>query len=180
MNDHVSSAPIEQVLQQTGALLRPVQGDSMMPLLDQRTDLVKVIPCGQRLKPHDLPLYRRPSGELVLHRIVKVRRNHYLIRGDNRIYYEKVPFDWVVGLAVGRLRNDEYFDFEGEAFDAYIKDVCTPKDSFAFRVRVLVRRLFPSVDQMKRSFPILRQRVCLLPVYYVWRLLRAALRRLGR
>ena len=55
----------------------------MMPLLDQRTDLVRVIPCGQKLKPHDLPLYRRPSGELVLHRIVKVRQKDYVILGDN-------------------------------------------------------------------------------------------------
>lgn len=177
MNDQVSASSIEQVLNRTGVLLRPVQGDSMMPLLDQRTDLVKLIPCRQRLKPYDLPLYRRPSGELVLHRIVKVQKNHYLIRGDNRTCYEKVPFEWVVGLAVGRFRGDEYFAFEGEAFDAYINDVFTPKDAFAFRVRMLWQRFFPSIDQMKRSFPILRQRAWLMPVYYVWRLVRAVFRR---
>lgn len=129
------SESIEQALAEQGYLVRPIEGDSMMPLLDQRTDLVKLVPAPTRLEPYDVPLYRRPNGALVLHRIVKVRRKHYIICGDNRSRYERVPHAWVIALAVGRLRDGEYLDFDDPTYQADVKRLCAKRDSVRERIR---------------------------------------------
>ncbi len=132
---------IEQGLEEQGMLLRPVKGDSMMPLLDERTDIVKLVPTSGVLKPYDLPLYRRPSGALVLHRIIKVRKKHYIICGDNREFYERVPHEWVIALAVGRYRGDEYLDFSSDSHIASVKAICAKRDSFGGRCRAGINKI---------------------------------------
>ena len=135
------SESIEQALAEQGYLVRPIEGDSMMPLLDQKTDLVKLVPAPTRLEPYDVPLYRRPNGALVLHRIVKVRRKHYIICGDNRSRYERVPHAWVIALAVGRLRDGEYLDFDDPTYQADVKRLCRERDKPAARLRSFVARV---------------------------------------
>ena len=181
MSNSAGGVPIEQLLLEQGVLYRPVEGNSMMPLLDQKTDLVKLIPCQGVLRQYDLPLYRRPNGALVLHRIIKVKKSHYVICGDNREIYERVPHDWVIGLAVGRVRDNEYLPFEGEQFEAYVKEICEIRDGISMRTRRLFRRVFPCVSDMKKAHPILKRCIILLPVMYgarmARRLLRAIIRR---
>ena len=84
---------MQHAIHEIGFVVRPVVGTSMMPLLDQQTDTVRLVKAPERLKKYDVPLYRRPDGELVLHRIVKVCADYYVIRGDNTNYTEIVPFD---------------------------------------------------------------------------------------
>lgn len=132
---------IEQGLKEQGTLLRPVKGDSMMPLLDEKRDIVKLVPTSGVLKPYDLPLYRRPNGALVLHRIIKVRKKHYIICGDNRQFYERVPHEWVIALAVGRYRDGEYLDFLNDAHVARVKEICAKRDSFDGRCRAAIAKI---------------------------------------
>ena len=89
---------IEEGIKNNGYHLSTIVGDSMMPLLRNRRDMVKIVPVNGILEKYDLPLYRRPTGEYVLHRIVKVKKNYYVICGDNRVHREKVPFDWIIGV----------------------------------------------------------------------------------
>ena len=70
---------IENAIKENGFYLSTIVGDSMMPLLRNRRDTVKIIPVSGRLKKYDLPLYKRPDGKYVLHRIVKVKKDHYEI-----------------------------------------------------------------------------------------------------
>lgn len=59
-------------------------GVSMLPLLRQGKDLFTVRRKGQeRCKAGDVVLYRRPPDRYVLHRIVEVRPEDYVILGDN-------------------------------------------------------------------------------------------------
>lgn len=96
-------------LEREGKLLYGIRGDSMMPFLKQGQDIVRLVRPEGVLKPLDLPLYRRPNGQLVLHRILEVdaEKRVYTIAGDNRENTENVPFDWVVGLAAGFYTNAE-------------------------------------------------------------------------
>ena len=135
MRNDPSPTCIEQVLREQGEIWRPIEGNSMMPLLDETTDIVKLVAAPPRLARYDLPLYRRPSGELVLHRIIKVRRNHYIICGDNRTRYERVPYEWVIALAVGRYRQQEYLDFYTPEFLADVQQMCKKRDSLPQRLR---------------------------------------------
>lgn len=65
---------IEEGLAINGYYISTIVGDSMMPMLRNRRDTVKIVPAETPLKKYDLPLYRRPTGECVLHRIVKVKK----------------------------------------------------------------------------------------------------------
>lgn len=108
----IGTLSLEEAIAQIGFVIRPVVGTSMMPLLDQRQDTVRLVPISRPLKKYDIPLYVRPGGEYVLHRIVKVCDGYYLIRGDNTNYTEKVPFEWVIAVADGCSKNGRWHSFE--------------------------------------------------------------------
>ena len=81
----MNKSSFEEEIRRSGYLLYRNVGDSMLPLIRQGRDLVLISrkPEG-RLKKYDVPLYKRDSGQYVLHRILKVRKDDYIICGDNR------------------------------------------------------------------------------------------------
>lgn len=83
-------------LESSGEIVYTTSGVSMYPMLRNRRDIVHIKKCDRPLKRYDLPLYVR-NDALVLHRILKVKDDHYIICGDNCINIEKVPFDSVYG-----------------------------------------------------------------------------------
>jgi len=80
----------EEILATQGKLVYTNVGTSMMPLLRQRRDLLIIAPKPEgRLKMWDVPLYRRDNGQYVMHRVLWVRKNDYIMCGDNQYYLEK-------------------------------------------------------------------------------------------
>lgn len=76
----------EQYLAENGSLTYTFKGVSMKPMLTQGRDLFTVAAKGpQRCKKYDVVLYRRPPNQYVLHRIIQVRQEDYVILGDNCI-----------------------------------------------------------------------------------------------
>ena len=64
-------------------------GISMRPMLKQGRDLFTVKRTdGERVKKYDVVMYRRPPDKYVLHRVIKVLPDGYVIRGDNCIRRE--------------------------------------------------------------------------------------------
>lgn len=78
------NSSFEEILSKEGRLIYSNVGDSMLPLIRQGRDIVVIEKPSRRLKKYDIPLYRRDSGQYVLHRILKVRENDYILCGDNR------------------------------------------------------------------------------------------------
>ena len=67
-----------------------VTGNSMQPLFEHNRDqavLTKADP--NELKPGDIPLYIRKSGQYVLHRIARVENGAYTMVGDAQVALEK-------------------------------------------------------------------------------------------
>lgn len=64
------------------------RGTSMLPMLRQGMDQVTLSPLPERLRKYDLPLYRRDSGQYVLHRIVKAG-DSFTCLGDNQFVPEE-------------------------------------------------------------------------------------------
>ena len=118
-----SVVSLQAAIAEIGFVVRPVVGTSMMPLLNQNADTVRLVRAPERLKKYDIPLYIRPSGEHVLHRIVKVCENHYVIRGDNTNYTEIVPFDWVIAVADGCSQNGVWHSFDDPDMVKYAKRI---------------------------------------------------------
>ena len=103
------TASIQEVLDAEGFYVGPPVGVSMWPMLRNRRDAMLVVPAPKRLKRCDVALYRR-GQMMVLHRVLGLYENGYVICGDNCIALERVPFDQVFGVLKGFYRDDRYVD----------------------------------------------------------------------
>ena len=119
MNQGIEQS-IEENLAQNGVHVSTTSGYSMYPMLRDRRDRVVILPVdGKRLKRYDLPLYKRPNGKYVLHRILRVKEDHYIIRGDNTYQLERVPFDWVIGYVDEFYRNGKHVSAASRSYRLY-------------------------------------------------------------
>ena len=90
MNDSIKIADYEPVIREViesgGEFsLRP-HGTSMLPMLSDGGDTVilkKKLP-----EVGDVVFFKRDNGEYVMHRLVKIRRDGYVMRGDNQVTNE--------------------------------------------------------------------------------------------
>ena len=102
----MSSSSFEKILEKEGQLIYSNVGDSMLPLIRQGRDLLVIRRQTGRLKKYDVPLYRRDSGQYVLHRVLKVRDNDYVICGDNRWHRETGITDrHILGVLTAIIRD---------------------------------------------------------------------------
>ncbi|MBQ7800479.1 MAG: S24/S26 family peptidase [Oscillospiraceae bacterium] len=115
MNDKLS---VEQVLKEKGFFVTTTSGVSMMPLFSDRRDRIVIKPAAERLKKYDVPLYRRGES-LVLHRIIKVRENDYIIRGDNCVLREIVSDEQIVGVLAEFYRKDKHYTVNDFSYRLY-------------------------------------------------------------
>ncbi len=98
-------------------------GISMRPMLREHKDIVIIERVKRKLKKNDVPLYRRANcDKLVLHRIIKVTDNGYVIRGDNLFVNEyEVTDEDIVGVLKAFYRNGKYYDCAtSKAYHTYI------------------------------------------------------------
>ena len=125
----------EDVIKEQGKLIFTNVGDSMMPLLRERTDLLIIEKTTGRLKKYDIPLYKRKSGQYVLHRILKVRKQDYVICGDNRWKKEYGITDrHIIGILTGIVRDGREISMKDWKVRMYVHLWC---DFFWIRVIVL-------------------------------------------
>ena len=79
----------EDYLKEYGSLTYTNVGVSMLPLLKQGRDLFTVEKkSDKRCKKGDVVLYHRPPDQYVLHRVIDVLPDSYVILGDNCIARE--------------------------------------------------------------------------------------------
>ena len=104
---------IEKALERDGEIVVSTAGLSMYPMLRNKQDVVVIKKAEGRLKKHDVPLYRTDSGKLLLHRIIKVTDNGYLIRGDNLLNTETdVTDNNIIGVLKCFYRGGKFVDCE--------------------------------------------------------------------
>ena len=98
VNFHSLMPLISAKLAQEGSVKIPASGNSMIPLFRHGRDQVTLRGVqGETLNKYDMILYRRPNGGYVLHRIVGVREEGYVVRGDAQLWDEyPVPREWVI------------------------------------------------------------------------------------
>ena len=130
---------IEENLMKNGFHLSTVVGTSMMPFLRQGKDLVKVVPLTGKLSKYDIALFKRPTGEYVLHRVVKVKKKYYVICGDNRFLREKIPPEWIIGVAESAFINDEEIQMSERRQIDYARKIC--RTYWSRRIKNKVKRI---------------------------------------
>ena len=105
----MSILPIDEVIKENGFAVHSIQGTSMMPLLNENEDSVRLVPVVAALKKKDIVLFRRADGKLVLHRIICVNKDGYSIRGDNCTTGEFVRKEQIIAVAEGIYKNGIYY-----------------------------------------------------------------------
>ena len=137
MND----STFEDEIKRTGRIIYTNVGDSMMPLIKQGRDVLVISAVNGRLKRYDIPLYKRDSGQYVLHRILKVRKNDYVICGDNRCNKEYGITDrHIIGVLSGIIRDGREIPVTDIKCRIYAHLWC---DLFPVRVLIIrIRQIF--------------------------------------
>lgn len=134
----------EEEIERTGKLVYTNVGDSMMPLIKQGRDLLIIEKANGRLKKYDIPLYKRDSGQYVLHRILKVRDNDYVICGDNRYGKEYGITDrHIIGVLTSVVRDGKKLDFGSFKYRLYVFLWCGlfPVRAFILRIKHYAKRI---------------------------------------
>ena len=136
----MTESSIESVLRTDGAFVKQPSGGSMRPTLKSESDQIVVRVPDRPLKKGDVVLYKTET-DFILHRIIKIRKNAYILRGDSCMTTETVLPENVLGILVGRYRNGKYKAFNNRtnyAFAGFWKFIfpirwCYRKASGAFR-----------------------------------------------
>lgn len=119
--NHNEQSPLEREILSGQPVVTMTSGDSMEPLLFHRSTRVVIRQADGILQKGDLPVYRRPSGQFVMHRIVSVKDDCYWTRGDNRYGTECVPKEWVLGVVTEIYRKNRHIFVTDWRYRLYVK-----------------------------------------------------------
>ncbi len=126
---------LERELEKNGIFVTRTAGDSMKPMLYDGCKVI-IAPPVFPLKKYDIPVYRR-DGHYVMHRIMRVTKNGYIICGDNRINLEKDVTDKdIVGVLYAFYHGGRLTLCTDKEYVKYSKKICR---NFIFRK---IKRLF--------------------------------------
>ncbi len=112
---------IAEYLEVNGTITYSTKGRSMLPLLREGRDLVTLKRRGtERFRRGDVVMYRRPTKGYVLHRVIDVRENDYVILGDNCISREYGITDSdILGVMTGFIRGGREYSVDSTSYRLY-------------------------------------------------------------
>ncbi len=90
---------IEEQLLNGGTATFTVRGTSMNPLFADRKSIVRIAKCEKMPRKYDIIFYRRNEGMFILHRIVGIKDDGFICRGDNQFENEfPIGLDSIIGI----------------------------------------------------------------------------------
>lgn len=114
---------IREKLEMGGDVEFTPKGRSMLPMLHDNVDVVKLVKPKGPLKKYDLPLYERENGKYVLHRVIKVCKDGtYIMRGDNRLIKEmNIRDENVIGVVSEFTRKGKHYRCTDIGYKIYVR-----------------------------------------------------------
>ena len=132
---------IEQALSKFGFICEEIKGTSMNPLFKAGRDKVYIEKYNGGAKVGDILLYKRQSGELVLHRLVKILPSSYVLCGDNHLILEYGVTDSdVLGICTGYYKNGKYKNLKTLSYKLYL--AFWGRNRFLRRIFLKIKSLF--------------------------------------
>lgn len=126
----------EKYLKSHGEVMMPIQGTSMLPLLRQGKDLVLIERKKEnhRYEEGDVILYRRvEKKQYVLHRIIRVCADDYVLLGDNCFSKEYgIRDEDILGIMTGFVRLGRHHSVQEKGYEWYREFMLSTTD---FRCR---------------------------------------------
>ena len=149
-----NSTTLEEGIAEKGEVMVCTSGYSMWPMLRNRKDMVVVEKVTRPLKVHDVPVYRAPSGKVIMHRIIKVKPDgQFVIRGDNLFCKEYYGPDDIIAVLREFYRGGKrYVCATSKAYKIYIFYVrSTYIIRFAlYKIRCLLSKI-PFLKKLKKA-----------------------------
>lgn len=110
MNRHIKLSDLYPIIVEQinagGSTSFTIHGTSMQPLLYDGKSVVRLEKPNGEPKKYDIIFYRRDDGNFLLHRIVGVKKNGYICRGDNQTINEyPVKREWVIAVMTQHTEN---------------------------------------------------------------------------
>ena len=147
MVTHMTETTIVEELRAGRAITYFTNGVSMRPLLRTAETHVHILPLSaegaEAYLPQGIVLYVRPSGKLVLHRLIKQEGDVYYMRGDNTYGLEPIRREQMIGVVDTVWKDGRYIDVATDRrYLAYVRRRLKnyPARYFAYRVKSKLRR----------------------------------------
>lgn len=148
MSESEKKLTIQQAVEKYGKYVGPTVGVSMLPMLKERRDTIVVLKKESRLKELDVALYTREQ-DVVLHRVIRVLEDGYLIRGDNTYKDEYVKENEVFGVLTEFFQADKRILCTDEKYLKYAKKRVKSYP----RRRLFLRLKGKAVNAIRKIFP---------------------------
>ena len=142
MSNHIPPDEFVVLLQETFSrgleLTFTPTGRSMLPMLDGKEDKVTFSPKPDRLRRYDVAFYRRPNGQLVLHRVVGFKDGDYVFSGDGQYDYEYgVRENQILAIMTAFTHKGKPHRVDEPAYRLYIHAMMLRK-----RLRILLSKAY--------------------------------------
>ena len=96
------------------------RGGSMWPMLfNNKAGIVEIHKLEHPAKRYDVVLYIRGEEQGIIHRVLRVRENDYMIAGDNCWNKEAVPKEKVVGIVTRFYRKGKWYEVTDKRYLFY-------------------------------------------------------------
>lgn len=137
-------SPVLEQLRLHGTHASLTSGPSMKPLFKTHRDVVMLSVPDRELKKYDVVLYPAPGGKFYLHRIVAVRWDEFIIRGDNTYTTEHVPKSAIVAVMTSFNRKGKHVEITSFGYRLYSRVwvFLYPLRKFAVLIMRAFRKLF--------------------------------------
>ncbi len=140
---NISWELIKEAIYSDGEFRLYPRGTSMMPLLRAGIDSV-ILKKPDNVSINDIILYKRSNGQFVLHRVVKIKKDEYIMCGDNQFRYERgIKKENILAKVSGFYRDELFVDDANEEYKKYIKHLPRQRRKIKFKaVRAKLKRIF--------------------------------------
>lgn len=110
---------LKETLSNDKDFIMPVNGTSMLPFINKNNKVI--LTSSQEFKKNDIILYQRLNGQYVLHRIYKVKKNHFVLLGDNQIIKEEPIYkDQIIGKVKAIIKKNKTVYLKGFHYNMYL------------------------------------------------------------
>lgn len=135
LNSSIQIHTFEDLLEKDGFIVYTNVGCSMMPLLRQKQDIIEISKLDKHPKKYDVILYKR-RDRYILHRVLRVLPEGYIIAGDHNTYIETdVTDDMILGVMNRVVRNGKAITPDNFWYKIYVHLWCD-----AYPVRMIIIR----------------------------------------
>ena len=143
----MSASPrtIEDFIRENGTYMTNTLGSSMRPLFRTHRDAVILSRPEREILRYDVVLYKTPRGYL-LHRVVGIKGDVLIIRGDNTFVNELIPRSEVIAVMTAFNRKGKRRSVEDASYRLYSR-----LWNFIYPIRFVLRKLRSFLGRIKRK-----------------------------